>query len=58
MFHLGLLEPYREDPIGDLVKNIPEPDIVEDQPSYVITEVVDSRWHGDVKSKFPNRFVQ
>ena len=58
VFHVGLLEPYREDPIGHPVKDILEPEIVEDQPSYVISEVVDSRWYGNVKSKFPNRFVQ
>ena len=58
MFHVGLLEAYREDPIGRPVKDIPEPEIVEDQPSYVISEVVDSQWYGSVKSKFPNRFVQ
>ena len=58
VFHLGLLEPYREDPIGRPVKDIPESEIVEDQPSYFISEVVDSRWYGSVKSKFPNWFVQ
>ena len=58
MFHVGLLEPYREEPIGRPVKDIPEAEIIEDQPSYVISEVVDSWWYGNVKSKFPNRFMQ
>ena len=58
VFHVSLLEPYREDPIGRPTKEIPVPDIVEEQPSYVVTEVVDSRWYGNAKSKFPNRFVQ
>ena len=58
MFHVSLLEPYREDPIGRSVKDIPEAEIVEDQLNYVISEVVDSRWYGNIKSKFPNRIVQ
>ena len=44
VFHVGLLESYREDPIGRPVEERAEPEIVEDQPSYVISEVVDSRW--------------
>ena len=58
VFHVGLLEPYREDAIGRTPRAIPEPDIIENEPSYVISGVVDSRWYGSVKSKFPNRFVQ
>jgi len=37
---------------------IPAPDIVYSEPSYVVTEVVDSRWYGNPKSKSPHRFVQ
>ena len=58
VFGISLLEPYQEDQIGRPVKNIAEPEIVENQPSYVISGVVDSRWYVNVKVKFPNRFVQ
>ena len=58
VFHVSLLESYREGPIGPPAEEIPVPDIVEDQPSYVVAEVVDSWWYGNAKSKFPNRFVQ
>ena len=58
MFHVGLLEPYQKDPIGRPVKDIPEPEIVDDQHSNVISEVVDSQWYGNVESKFPNQFGQ
>jgi len=34
------------------------PDIVDSEPSYVVAEVVDSRWYGNPKSKFPHGFVQ
>ena len=57
MFHVGLLEPYREDPIGHPVKDIPEPEIIGDQPSYGITEEVDSRWYRNVKSPFVQHLV-
>jgi len=52
------LEPYRKDPVGRPQKIIPTPDIVDNEPSYVVAEVVDSRWYGNSKSKFPHRFVQ
>ena len=58
VFHVSLLERYREDPIGHPAKEIPVPDIVEEQPSYVVAEVVDSRWYGNARSKFPKWFVQ
>jgi len=58
VFHVSLLEPYREDPVGRPQKIIPTPDIVDNEPSYVVAEVVDSRWYGNPKSKFPHRFVQ
>ena len=53
-----MLEPYREDPIGRPQLAIPAPDIEDSEPSYVVAEVVDSRWYGNPKSKFPHRFVQ
>jgi len=58
VFHVSLLEPYREDPVGRPQKVIPTPDIVDNEPSYVVAEVVDSRWYGNPKSKFPHGFVQ
>jgi len=58
LFHVSLLKPYCEDPVGRPQKIIPTPDIVEYKPSYVVAEVVDSRWYGNPKSKFPHRFVQ
>jgi len=33
-------------------------DIVDSEPSYVVLEVVDSRWYGNPKSKFPHCVVQ
>jgi len=41
-FNVSLLEPYREDPVGRPQKIIPTPDIVDNEPSYVVAEVVDS----------------
>jgi len=58
VFHVSLLEPYREDRVGRPQKIIPTPDIVDSEPSYVVAEVVDSRLYGNPKSKFPHRFVQ
>jgi len=58
VFHVSLLELYREDPVGRPQKIIPTADIVDNEPSYVVAEVVDSRWYGNPKSKFPDRFVQ
>jgi len=56
VFHVGLLEPYREDPNGRPQKEIPTPDIVCNEPIYVVSEIVDSRWYGNSKKTFPNRF--
>jgi len=58
VFHVSLLEPYREDPVGRPQRIIPTPDIVDNEPSNVVAEVVDSRWYGNPKSKFLHRFVQ
>jgi len=52
------LEPYPEDPNGTPQKEIPTPDIVDNEPSYVVSEIVDSRWYGNPKKTFPHRFVQ
>ena len=56
-FHVSLLERTWEHPIGCLAKEISVSDIVEEQLSYLVTKVVDSRWHGNPSSKFTNRFV-
>jgi len=37
---------------------MPVPDIVDSEPSYVVAEVVDSRWYGNLKSKFAHGLVQ
>jgi len=58
VFNVGLLQPCHEDPIGRAQLAIPAPDIVDSEPSYVVAEVVDRRWHGNPKSKFPHHFVQ
>jgi len=58
VFYVWLLEPYREDPNGRPQKEIPTPDIVDNEPSYVISESVDSRWYGNPKKTFPHQFVQ
>jgi len=44
VFHVSLFEPYHEDAMGRPQKIIPTPDIVDNEPSYVVAEVVDSRW--------------
>ena len=43
VFNVSLLEPYREDPIGRPQTQVPAPDMVDSEPSYVVSEVVDSR---------------
>ena len=58
VFHVSLLEPYREDPGRRPQKAVPIPEIIDNEPSYVVSELLDSRWYGNPKSKFPNRFVQ
>jgi len=58
VFHVSLLEPYREDPVGRPQRKIPTPDIVDNEPRYVVAGVVDTRWYGNPKSKLPHRFVQ
>ena len=34
------------------------PDEVDDEPSFVVEEIMDSRWYGPKGAKFPKRFVQ
>jgi len=41
VFHVSLLEQYCEDPVGRPQKIIPTPDIIDNDPSYVVVEVVD-----------------
>jgi len=55
---MGMLEPYHDDPIGRPQLAMPAPDIVDIKPSYVVAEVIDSRWYENPKSKFPHHFVQ
>ena len=57
VFHVSLLEPYHEDPVVRPQKIIPTPDIVDNEPSYVVAEVVDSPWYGNRMSKCLHRFV-
>jgi len=58
LFHVGLLERYLEDPNGRPQKEIPTPDIVDNEPSDVVSEMVDSGWYGNPEKTFPHRFVQ
>jgi len=58
MFNVELLEAYREDQIGRLQLAIPAPGMVNSEPSYVVSEVIDSRRYANPKSKLPHRFVQ
>jgi len=37
---------------------MPVRDIIDSKASYVLSEVVDSRWYGNPKSKLPQHFVQ
>jgi len=57
IFNVGLLVPYCEESIGRLQLAIPAPAIVNSTPSYVVSDVVDSRWYGNPNLKFPHRFV-
>jgi len=58
VFHVGLLEPCTEDPNRRPQKEIQTPDIVDNEPSDVVSEIVDSRWYGNPKKTFTHRFVQ
>ena len=54
----GLLEPYRESANPTRKQDPPMPNKVDDEPSFVVEEIVDSRWYGPKGAKFPKRFVQ
>jgi len=41
VFQVSVLEPYGEDPGGRPQKMIPKPDIVDNEPSNLVAEVVD-----------------
>jgi len=58
VFYVALMEPYREDPNRRPQKEIPTQDIVDNEPSYVVSDIVDRWWYENPKKKFPNRFVQ
>ena len=58
VFNVGLLEPYREEASSCRTKEVPILDIVDNEPSYVIEGVWDSRLYGQTKQKFPKYFVQ
>ena len=58
VFYVGLLEPYRESSDPTRKQDPPVPDEVVDEPSFVVEEIVDSRWYGQKGTKFPKRFVQ
>ena len=50
VFHVRRFKPYRDDPVGRPQKEIPTPDIVDNEHSYVVEEVVEGRWYGNPKS--------
>ena len=58
VFYVGLSEPYRESTNPTRKQDPPMPDEVDDELSFVVEEIVDSRWYGPKGAKFPNRFVQ
>jgi len=58
VFNVGLLEPYREPQDPSRKAEPPLPDIVDEESSYVVKAIVDSRWYGSKNAKFPQRFVQ
>ena len=58
VFYVGLLEPYRESTGLNRKQDPPMPDEVDDKPSFVVDEIVDSLWYGPKGAKFPKRFVQ
>ena len=58
VFYVGLLEPYRESTDPTRKQDPPMPDDVDDEPSFVVEEIVDSRWYGPKGAKFPKRLIQ
>ena len=45
VFYVELLEPYRESTDPTRKQEPPMPDEVDDKPSFVVEEVVDSHWY-------------
>ena len=58
VFFVRFLEPYRESTDHPGKQDLPMPDEVDDEPSFVVKEIVASRWYGPIGAKFPKRFVQ
>ena len=58
VFYVRLLEPYRESTDPTRKQEPPMPDEVDDEPSFIVEQIVDSRWYGPEGAKFPKRFVQ
>ena len=58
VFHVSLLERHHENPVSRPQRIIPTPDIIDTKLSYVVAELVESRWYWKPKSKIPCRFVQ
>ena len=58
VFYVGLLELYRESTDPTRKQDPPMPDEVDDKPSFVVKEIVDSHWYGPKGAKFPKWFVQ
>ena len=58
VFYVGLLEPYRESTDPARKQDPPMPNEVDDEPSFIVEEIVDSRWYGPKEAKFPKRYVQ
>ena len=53
VFYIALLEPYRESTEPTRKQDPPMPDEVDDEPSFVVEEIVDSRWYRPKGAKFP-----
>src|SRR5437660_2197867 len=53
VFNVGLLELYQKDTCGHRTNEVSIPDIVDNEPSYIIVGVLDSHWYARTKQKFP-----
>jgi len=58
VFYVGLLEPYRASADPSRKQEPPIPDEIDNELSFVVDRIVDSRWYGPARAKFPRRFVQ
>jgi hypothetical protein len=58
VFYVGLLEPYCASKDPTRQQEPPMPDEIDNELSFVVERIVDSRWFGPAKGKFPQRFVQ